>query len=131
MTNTNSPSPIDIWAPSGPFIEPQSANQYSLGYFRNIDVNDYEISAEIYYRNMNNLVDFVDGAFLIANDYLENDILAGKGRAYGLELYAKKNVGDLTGWLSYTLSKTEKKIPGITTADPGINDGEFYPCQLR
>jgi len=128
MTNTNSPTPIDIWAPSGPFIEPQQSDQIALGYFRNIGVTDYEISAEVYYRDLDNLVDFVDGAFLIANDYLENVLLSGEGRAYGLELYVKKNVGRLNGWLSYTLSKTEKITPGLGELDKGLNNGEYYPA---
>ncbi len=128
ITNTNSPTPIDIWAPSGPFIKPQKAHQFALGLFRNFNVNAYELSAEIYYRSMNDLLDYVDGAELIANNKLETVLLNGRGRAYGLELYGKKNTGKLTGWLSYTYSKTEKFTPGITTNDPGINNGKWYPA---
>ena len=87
----------------------------------------YETSVEIYYKRLFNQIDYVDGADLTLNNRIETEILSGEGRAYGLELYVKKNMGRLTGWLSYTLSKTEKRIPGISKSDPGINNGQFYP----
>jgi hypothetical protein len=127
ISNTTAPSPLDIWTPSGSFIDPQSADQVALGYFRNFAENMYETSIEIYYKRLDNQVDYIDGANLIFNNNLETEILKGEGRAYGLELFIKKRSGRLSGWISYTLSRTEKRVPGITNDDPGINNGQFYP----
>ncbi|MCB9500819.1 MAG: TonB-dependent receptor [Deferribacteres bacterium] len=127
ISNNTSPTPLDMWTPSGPYIEPQIADQFAIGYFRNFDNNVYESSLELYYKSMQNQLDYVDGADLVLNNNLETEILAGEGRAYGAEVYFKKNKGKLTGWLSYTLSRTERRVPGISADDPGINAGEFYP----
>ena len=126
ISNSNSPTPLDVWAPSGPFIKPQQVDQVALGYFRNFSNNAYEASIEGYYKEMDNLVDYVDGADLLTTNTLETEILSGTGRAYGLELYVKKNRGKLTGWVSYTLSKTERKVGGVGPNDPGINNGKYY-----
>ena len=126
ISNTNSPTPLDVWAPSGPFIEPQKVDQVAVGYFRNFKDNTYEASLEAYYKEMDNLVDYVDGADILTTNTLETEILPGSGRAYGLELYVKKNRGKLTGWVSYTLSRTERKVTGIGPDDPGINNGNYY-----
>jgi len=120
ISNTNSPTPLDIWLPSNSYIKPLIANQVGLGYFRNFKDNMFETSAEVYYKKMNNVIDYIDGAELFLNEELETELLRGKGYAYGLELYAKKQEGRLTGWLSYTLSRSMRKIPGI-------NEGEAYP----
>ena len=130
ISNTNSPTPLDVWAPSGPFIEPQMADQVAVGYFRNFADNMFEASVEGYYKEMDNLVDYVDGADLLTTNNLETEILSGRGRAYGLELYVKKNSGRLTGWVSYTLSKTERRVTGVTANDPGINNGTYYPSNF-
>ncbi|MDP3641554.1 MAG: TonB-dependent receptor [Bacteroidota bacterium] len=113
ISNTNSPTPLDIWLPSNSYIKPLIANQIGLGYFRNFNDNMFETSAEVYYKKMNNVIDYIDGAELFLNEDLETELLRGKGYAYGLELYAKKQEGRLTGWLSYTLSKSIREIPGI------------------
>lgn len=126
ISNTNSPTPLDVWAPSGPFIEPQKVDQVAAGYFRNFKDDTYEASLEAYYKEMDNLVDYVDGADILTTNTLETEILPGSGRAYGLELYVKKNRGKLTGWVSYTLSRTERKVTGIGPGDPGINNGNYY-----
>lgn len=126
ISNTNSPTPLDVWAPSGPFIEPQKVDQVAVGYFRNFAENMYEASIEGYYKEMDNLVDYVDGADLLTTNTLETEILSGSGRSYGLELYIKKNRGRLTGWVSYTLSKSERKVTGTGANDPGINNGRYY-----
>ncbi|MEM1407967.1 MAG: TonB-dependent receptor plug domain-containing protein, partial [Bacteroidota bacterium] len=126
ISNSNSPTPLDVWAPSGPFIKPQQVDQIALGYFRNFKDNTYEASIEGYYKEMDNLVDYVDGADLLTTNTLETEILPGIGRSYGLELYVKKNKGKLTGWISYTLSRAERKVAGITAEDPGINNGKWY-----
>ena len=130
ISNTNSPTPLDVWAPSGPFIEPQQADQVAVGYFRNFSNNAYEASVEAYYKEMDNLVDYVDGANLLTTNNIETEILSGNGRAYGLEFYVKKNTGRLTGWVSYTLSQTERRVQGLTASDPGINNGAYYPSNF-
>lgn len=120
ISNTNSPTPLDIWLPSNTYIKPLIANQLGLGYFRNFKDNMFETSAEVYYKKMNNVIDYIDGAELFLNEDLETELLRGKGYAYGLELFAKKQEGRLTGWLSYTLSKSMREIPGI-------NNNKAYP----
>lgn len=120
ISNTTASNPLDVWTPSTNNIRPQLGNQYALGYFKNLGVgNTYETSMEVYYRSTDNQIDYIDGADLLINRLLEGDLLPGIGRAYGLELYAKKNKGDLTGWVSYTLAKTELKVEGI-------NQGRWY-----
>jgi hypothetical protein len=128
ISNTTAPSPLDIWTPSGTYIDPQSADQIALGYFRNFAENAYETSVELYYKKLENQIDYIDGADLVFNNTLETEILKGEGRAYGVELFIKKRTGRLTGWISYTLSRAEKRIPGISADDPGINNGSFYPA---
>ncbi|MEL7002618.1 MAG: hypothetical protein AAFN93_07760, partial [Bacteroidota bacterium] len=130
ISNSNSPTPLDIWTPSGPFIEPQRVDQIALGYFRNFKDNAVEMSIEGYYKSLDNQIDYVDGADLITNNNLETELLTSKGRSYGMELYVKKNKGKLTGWISYTLSKAERQVQGLTAADPGINNGEYYPTNF-
>lgn len=120
ISNTNSPTPLDIWLPSSTYIKPLIANQVGLGYFRNFNKNMFETSAEVYYKKMENVIDYVDGAELFLKENLETELLRGSGYAYGLELYAKKQEGRLTGWLSYTLARSMRKIPGI-------NEGKAYP----
>ena len=120
ISNTNSPTPLDIWLPSSTYIKPLIANQIGLGYFRNFNKNMFETSAEVYYKKMRNVIDYVDGAELFLKENLETELLHGSGYAYGLELYAKKQEGRLTGWLSYTLARSMRKIPGI-------NEGKAYP----
>lgn len=126
ITNASSPSPLDIWAPSGSFIDPQIADQYAIGYFKNFQDNTYEASVELYYKDMQNQLDYVDFADLEINNNIETELLQGDGRAYGLELLVRKNKGRFTGWISYTLARTERKIEGLGVGDPGINNGDWY-----
>ncbi len=119
ISNTTSSSPLDIWSPSGTYKKPQKSDQISLGYYRNFKSNAYEFSLEGYYKSMDNLVDYIDGAQLLFNENLETELLVGNGRAYGVEFQVQKKKGNLTGWLSYTLSKSERKIDGI-------NNGNYY-----
>ncbi|MEM1319662.1 MAG: TonB-dependent receptor [Bacteroidota bacterium] len=121
VSNTTSATPIDIWTPSGTYIDPATVDQVAIGYFRNFKDNTYEASIEGFYKDFNNLMDYKDGAELLLNETLETELLSGSGRAYGLELAIRKNKGAFTGWLSYTLSRSERKVPGI-------NDGEYYPA---
>jgi len=112
ITNSITTSPTDIWVMSTNVIKPEIGNQLSVGYFRNFNNNMYEFSAETYYKSMLNQIDYKDNADERAVN-IETQLLFGKGRAYGLELLLRKNSGKLTGWLGYTLSRTEKQIEGI------------------
>lgn len=124
-SNSTTGTPLDIYFPASENIKPQIADQIALGYFKNFNDNSYELSAEVYYKYMQNQIDFKDNANLILNEHLENEVLSGDGQAYGLELMLKKTQGKLTGWISYTLSHTERTIEGI-------NDGKAYlPTQDR
>ncbi|MFK7806614.1 MAG: TonB-dependent receptor plug domain-containing protein, partial [Saprospiraceae bacterium] len=118
-SNGNSATPFDIWFLSSEIIKPQLADQYSIGYFKNLNNNTIELSAEIYYKNLINTVDFKEHAQLLLNENLDGEIRTGKGRAYGIELLAKKDKGRLTGWVGYTYSRSEKKIETI-------NNGNWY-----
>lgn len=126
LSSSTAPTPLDIYTPSSSWIKPQVADQWALGYFRNFRQDQFELSAEVYYKNMQNQFDFIDGASPLLNDAPETIILNGHSRAYGLEMMVRKNTGRLTGWVSYTLSRTERKTPGIG-GGPGINQGNFYP----
>lgn len=126
LSNTSSPTPLDVWTPSGPFVRPQLLDQYALGYFKNILDGSYSLESEAFYKKIKNRIDYIDGANLIANDAIEQVILTGEARAYGLELLMRKNQGRFQGWLAYTLSKSEQKTPGRTAGENGINFGEWY-----
>ena len=125
LSNTSSPTPLDVWAPSGKYIQPQLLDQFALGYFKNI--NDvYSLEAESFYKTIKNRIDYIDGADLIANNAIEQVILNGKARAYGFELLIRKNEGNFTGWLAYTLSKSEQQTKGRTANELGINNSNWY-----
>ncbi len=126
ISNTSSPTPLDVWAPSGSFIKPQILDQYAIGYFRNINESEYSLEVEGFYKQIDNRLDYIDGANLIANNAIERIVLNGEARAYGLELLLKKNKGRFTGWLGYTLSRSEQRTPGRTEIEPGINNGNWY-----
>lgn len=114
ISNSTTASPTDKWLASTNIIKPEIADQVAIGYYKNIHGNNYELSVEAYYKTMQNQVDYKDGADVFINsDAIETQLLFGKGRAYGLEWLFKKKVGRISGWLSYTLSKTERKIVGI------------------
>lgn len=124
LSNTTSPTPFDVYAPSGEFIDPQLGDQVALGYFRDFENFTFEI--EGYYKEVQNRIDYVDDADLIANDAIEQVILNGEARAYGLEFLARKTRGRFTGWVAYTLSKSEQQTPGRTPVETGINNGDWY-----
>lgn len=121
LSNTASPTPLDIWTPSTNNIEPQVADQYTLGYFYSAPSNLFELSAELFYKTMDHQVDYIDNSNLQLNQYIEADLLPSEGRAYGLELMGKKEVGKYTGWVSYTLSRSERKTPGISNNEWFLN----------
>ena len=126
ISNTSSPTPLDIWTPSDQFIKPQIADQVALGYFQNLKDDMYSLEAEVFYKKVNNRLDYIDGADLIANDAIEQVLLNGQLRSYGLELMLRKNEGKLSGWISYTLSKSEQQTPGRNAYETGINNGNWY-----
>jgi hypothetical protein len=126
ISNTSSPTPLDVWAPAGKYIEPQILDQVALGYFRNFKDNVYSLEVETFYKEVDNRIDYIDGADLIANNAIEQVILNGEAKAYGLEILFRKNEGRLKGWIAYTLSKSEQRTPGRTTEERGINNGEWY-----
>lgn len=126
ISNTSSPTPLDIWTPSSRYLKPQLVDQIAAGYFRNLLNDKYTLEIETYYKAQKNRIDYIDGAQLIANNNIERVILKGMGRAYGLELLFRKNTGKLNGWISYTLSKTEQKTAGRTAGEVGINNGDWY-----
>ncbi|WP_291911155.1 TonB-dependent receptor [Chitinophaga sp. CB10] len=121
LSNTASPTPLDIWTPSTNNIEPMVADQYTVGYFYNAPNDNYEVSAEVFYKTTDHQLDYIDNANLQLNPLIEADLLPSQGRAYGLELYAKKDIGKTTGWVSYTLSRTERKTPGISLNEWFLN----------
>lgn len=123
LSNTTASIPLDIWTPSTNNIEPQRADQVALGYFQNLSGNRYELSVETYYKTFENLIDYIDGADLILNEFVEGQVLSGEGRAYGLELMLKKTQGRFSGWINYTLSRTERQVMGI-------NNNEWYPSRF-
>ena len=120
VSNTTAATPIDIWTPSGKYINPATVDQLAIGYFKNFKDNTFEASIEGYYKVFDDLLDYKDGAELLLNETLETELLSGKGRAYGLELSVRKNKGAVTGWISYTLSRSERKVIGI-------NNDQYYP----
>lgn len=126
-SRTNTATPLDVWEPIGPYLRPQRADQFALGYARTIANRSYELSMETYVKRLYNTLDFIDGSDVLLNPRIETAIVQGDGRAYGLEFYLRKRLGTTTGWVSYTLARAENRVraPGI---NQGINDGAFYPA---
>lgn len=122
LSNSGTSSPTDQYVMSSNNIRPEIGDQIALGYFKNTENNGYEFSAEVYYKWLQNQIDYKDGADLTANAEVESLLLYGKGRAYGVEFYGRKTKGRLTGWISYTLSKTERQFDGI-------NQGTYFPAK--
>ena len=126
VSNTASPTPLDVWTPSDNYIKPQIADQIAVGYFKNFKDGDYTLELETYYKKVQNRIDYIDGADLIANEAIEQVLLNGRMRSYGLEMMLRKNEGRLNGWISYTLSRSEQQTPGRTPTEIGINNGDWY-----
>lgn len=123
---TTASTPLDVWTPSTNNIEPERGHLFALGYFKNLKNNQYELSAEVYYREVYDQLDYRNGLGandLLINEFVERDLLSADARAYGLELYAVKNSGRLSGWVSYTLSKAENQAEGL-------NNGDWYPANF-
>ena len=123
VSNTSAATPLDVWTPSTNNIKPQTANQVALGFFKNFKDNMYVTSLEGYYKTYSDLLEYVDGADLLLNEFIEGELLSADGRAYGMELQIEKKKGDFSGWISYTLSRTERQAEGV-------NNGEWYPSRF-
>ncbi len=122
LSNSSSGTPVDYWLPCSNNIKPQFVSQYSLGYYKEISTKGMDFSVEAYYKDMANQIDYRNNADIFLNENAEAELLFGKGRAYGVEFLLRKNSGPLTGWISYTLSRSEKKIDDI-------NNGNWYPAR--
>lgn len=126
LSNTSSPAPLDVWTPSGKYIKPQILHQFAMGYFKNFENSNLSLEVESFYKIIKNRIDYIDGADLIANNAIEQVILNGKARAYGLEFLLRKTEGRFKGWLAYTLSKSEQQTKGRTATEIGINNSNWY-----
>ena len=122
LSNSTSGDPTDSWISSSNNVKSEIADQVALGYFRNFKENIYEFSAEVYFKYLQNQIDYKDGAEVTLNENAESQLLFGTGRAYGLELFLKKKYGKLNGWIGYTLARSEKRIEGI-------NNNKYYPAK--
>ncbi|MDD3686514.1 MAG: TonB-dependent receptor [Bacteroidales bacterium] len=112
-SNSSGGNPLDIWFPASPNVKPQSGHQVNAGYFRNFEKPGLETSVELFYKRMFDQVDFKDYANLLLNDRMEAELRFGDAQAYGAEFLVRRNTGKLTGWVSYTLSRSERTIIGI------------------
>ncbi|MEI6060163.1 MAG: TonB-dependent receptor [Bacteroidota bacterium] len=124
LSNSTSSTPMDLWVPSSINIRPEIADQFSIGYFKNLKDNMFEASVEVYYKIMQNQIDYKNGANLILNKKVETQLVFGRGYSYGLELLVRKKTGKLTGWIGYTLAKSERQFADIDkgTAFPAKQD---------
>ena len=129
LSNNTTVSPTDTWKLSDINIKPQEAQQFSLGIFKNINANIYELSLEGYYKKTNNILDYKVGANLLLNETIETEVLQGEGKAYGIEFLIKKNKGKLNGWLGYSYSRSFNKLDS-EFAEERINNGEFFPSNF-
>ena len=125
ISNTAVMAPTDVYKLSSPNVKPLVCNQFALGYFRNFNKNAIEASAEIYYKKQDNIVEYRDGATILMNNALETDLLNASGYNYGIEFYLKKNTGRLTGWLSYTFSRSIRHTSSPFQVDQ-INANKDY-----
>jgi hypothetical protein len=125
ISNTTASNPLDVWTPSSNNIKPEIGDQYTFGYFKDIGTErQFEVSVETYLRYTKNQIDYINGANVLINENLEGELLSGKGRAYGVETYLQKKTGRFTGWLSYTLGRTELNVEGI-------NNDSWYPTRYN
>tara|TARA_R110002073_G_scaffold108336_1_gene243300 strand:+ start:6439 stop:9201 length:2763 start_codon:yes stop_codon:yes gene_type:complete len=129
LSNNTTASPTDTWRLSSLNIKPQQANQYSLGLYKNIDGNEYELSLEGYYKKSKNILDYKVGADLLLNQNIETEILQGKGKAYGIEFLMKKNKGRLNGWIGYSYSRSFIKLESEFNEEQ-VNNGNFFPTNF-
>ena len=129
ISNNAVMSPTDTWTLSSQHIKAVVSDQIALGYFRNFAKNAYEVSVESYFRNMQNVVEYKNGAQILLNQHIETDLLRAHGYTYGVEVYARKSSGLLTGWISYTYSRSMLKSSG-STEEEQINKNRYYPSNF-
>ncbi|MFC6996572.1 TonB-dependent receptor [Rufibacter roseus] len=122
LSNSTASLPFDVWVPSIHYIKPQIADQVAAGYFRNFQDNTYEASAEVYYKHMDNQIDYKDNSEVFLNSRIDTVLLRGKGTSYGAEFMFRKQKGVFTGWVSYTWSKTDRTVPEL-------NGGKAFPTR--
>ena len=126
ISNTTSSLPIDTWRPAGRYIDPGTADQIALGWNRNFKDGEWQLSVETYYKSMRDLVDFKNGAQPTGVDNIEVALMTGRGRSYGLEVQLDKKIGQLTGWLAYTYSRSQLQVDLGATPEEWINLGQWY-----
>ena len=124
ISNTSSPTPLDIWVPSGPYLKPQKLDQFAMGFYKN--GKNIRFESELFYKKIKNRLDYVDGADLVGNDNIETVVIAGNARAFGIEFLLRKITGRHKFWIAYTLSKSEQKTPGRNSIETGINFSKWY-----
>ncbi|MDC3110481.1 TonB-dependent receptor [Flavobacteriales bacterium] len=124
ISNTSSPTPLDIWVPSGPYLKPQILDQFAFGFYKTSKPIKFE--SEIFYKKIKNRLDYVDGADLVGNDNIETVVISGDARAYGIEFLLKKIQGRHKYWIAYTISKSEQKTAGRNRTETGINFSNWY-----
>jgi hypothetical protein len=129
ISNTTNISPTDIWKLSDPNIKPQQGQQISLGFYKNFRQNSIETSIEVYYKKMQDYLDYKSGASLVLNHHIETEVLETEGKAYGIELLFKKTTGKLNGWISYTYSRTFLRQDD-PLAGQLVNNGNYYPASF-
>jgi hypothetical protein len=126
ISNTSVISPADFWKSSDAHVLPLTSDQFAIGLFKNLKKGLFETSVELYYKNLQNLLEYKNGAVLVMNHHIESDLINANGYAYGLELFAKKNTGRLNGWVSYTYSRTMRQTNNTFTEEV-INNKAYYP----
>ena len=126
VSNTSVISPADFWKSCDSHIAPLISDQFAIGLFKNPKKGLFETSVEVYYKNLQNLMEYKNGAVLVMNHHVETDIIMAKGYSYGLEMYIRKNLGRLNGWVSYTYSRTMRKTNN-NFPDEIINDRKYFP----
>ncbi len=127
-SNSTGGLPFDVWFPTSPNIKPQKCDQFTVGYFRNFRGNDIETSCEVFYKNLTNVIDFVDDAFFYGNLLIDGEVRVGKGRSYGAEFIIRKNYGRLTGWISYTYSRSLRTVKGINHDEEYVSPYDRPHC---
>jgi hypothetical protein len=129
VSNTAIMTPSDVWKLSSPDLKPLRCDHFAIGYFQNFRNNSIESSIELYYKELKNAIDYKNGAKILLNPYLETDLLNVKGFNYGIELFVKKNSGKLTGWASYTFSRSLQKTTGVFDEEK-INNNQLFPSNF-
>jgi hypothetical protein len=129
ISNTSVSSPDDIWKLSDKYVKPIDCSHYALGYYNNFKQNMIETSVEVYYKSLKDLVEYKNGAKLVMNRNIETELIDANGKNYGIELFIKKNAGEIDGWISYTYSRSLKQTIGMYP-DEKVNNNQYYPSSF-